>query len=312
MGGTIQLQSAGVCRPARCSRSRCATNRRDSVWWSVIFTPYRSKDHSTARFSSTSAQYRVLGQVVEPYPLVRRLDRQRQDVERLALAAPAHSLHGRGELHVPRVADHLVRPVPVPGVPDELLVPHPGVPATRLGRREHRDHRAQLPRAPLPRAPDTVALLVERPRPAPSGDPQVRDEIAEDLVGGGGVAPVEDEQAVPVQPADAPARVAPGDLGAEGQLRTAVHVGTGGRDLRTYLAQPRADRPGLGVFAVVEAQELLGLGDVDGVVAVPGSDRSVAIAGDPGHARSSRRSWSWGTGTMARGHRVAPDHVAQV
>ena len=33
-------------------------NRCDSVWWSVIFTPARSNDHSTARFSSTSARSR--------------------------------------------------------------------------------------------------------------------------------------------------------------------------------------------------------------------------------------------------------------
>jgi hypothetical protein len=58
IGGTIQVQSAGTGRPAFSSLRRWAMKRCDSVWWSVIFTPARSKDQSTARFSSTSARSR--------------------------------------------------------------------------------------------------------------------------------------------------------------------------------------------------------------------------------------------------------------
>ncbi len=53
MGGTIQLQSAGQVRPAFSSFSRCLRKRVDSVWWSLIVTPARSNECSTARFTST-------------------------------------------------------------------------------------------------------------------------------------------------------------------------------------------------------------------------------------------------------------------
>ena len=115
-------------------------------------------------------------------------------------------------------------------------------------------------------------------------------EIGEDLPGTGRGTPVQDEQVAPVQPADAPAGVAPGHPGTEGQFGTAVHIRPGGRDLRAYLAEAPLDRTGVRVLAVVHAQELLGLAGVHGILRVPGPDRGVAITGYAAHVSTSPRS----------------------
>jgi hypothetical protein len=206
---------------------------------------------------------RTLGKLVQAHPLGRRLDREREHVEVLALAPPPESAHRLGEAHLAGVADHAAVLAAVPGVADELLVPHPGDALAGLRRGEDADHRADLVLA---------------------GDLEVVHEQREDLVGGPRPAAVEHRQALPVETPDAAARVAPGHLRAVGELLGGVHVGAGRRDLRADDGQPRFDRPEPRALEVTAAQEVLRLGGVDRCDRIPPLGRMVPV---PGHDHRS-------------------------
>ncbi len=87
-----------------------------------------------------------------------------------------------------------------------------------------------------------------------------------DIVGRSRGPQVADTQAAPIQPADAPRAVAPGDLGTEGQFRGRVLIGTGQVDLGHHPCHTPVGVTGRRVFRVVLPEELLGLGGVHWVV----------------------------------------------
>ncbi len=227
-----------------CQRSPSSANQRSSGW------------------ASATSQTAALRQVVEAHLTGRRLDRQRQHVEGLIrLAVPAELVHSLGEIDVPRVADDRAVRVPVPGVPDELFVPQPGG-GWLAGpvRREDGDHRADDRAFPL------------------TGEREVVDQFLEDLVRLLHHAQIPDDEASPVQAADASAGVAPGDPGAEHQLGMGVLVGAGLLDFGPYLLQAGLEVDVLLGLGVVQPNELLGLGDVDRSGRVPVRLWNISVA----------------------------------
>jgi hypothetical protein len=104
------------------------------------------------------------------------------------------------------------------------------------------------------------------------------EAVLGDVTGVGDSPQVAHLQAAPVQPADAPCVVAPGDTGAEGQLLSRVPVGPGPVDLAHHLDDPWPDRPGLGVLGMKELEELLGLGLDQLDVRIPGPSLGVGPA----------------------------------
>jgi hypothetical protein len=76
--------------------------------------------------------------------------------------------------------------------------------------------------------------------------------VAVYLLGRAGVAAVEDPHAVPVEPADAAAAVAPGDPRAERQLALGVNIGADRPDRRVHLLQACVEVAHSGVLGVVQ------------------------------------------------------------
>jgi hypothetical protein len=202
---------------------------------------------------------------------------------RAVLAPPAELRHRFGERHVRLVAE----PVAVAGVPDELLVPQHGTRPPRHRLREDRDDRAQ---------PAPVHALA-------GGHRQVLDEVLGGRLDGGDPAQVADDETVPVEPADAPARVAPRHPGAVDELRPGVRVRAEGGDLLAYLLDPvcRLGSPAeLGVLGVHPLEEVGCLVGIGGLV-VELAEGGVAIAGGRVH------SVSYWCGSVRRvGHNVRP------
>jgi hypothetical protein len=104
-------------------------------------------------------------------------------------------------------------------------------------------------------------------------------EQREDLISGTRPAPVQHHETAPVEAADAPARVAPGQLGAVTELVGGVHVAAGRRDLCADDGQPRLDRTQAGILQVAPAEKILRLGGIDRRDRIPPLDRMVPVAG---------------------------------
>ena len=144
--------------------------------------------------------------------------------------------------------------VAVAGVADELLVPQAGAVAAGDVLGEDGDHGA-----------DHVAFAL-------AGEAQVAHELLEDLVGRRDLAQVAHDEAAPVEPADAAARVAPRDPAAEDQF--GVRVGVGAR-LGDLVGDPREAFPdvaSLWVLPVVLVEEILCLPRIHGQVRNPTAD----------------------------------------
>src|SRR5690348_3072866 len=88
---------------------------------------------------------------------------------------------------------------------------------------------------------------------------QVAETLGGDLIRGVHLPPVPDPQRAPVQPADAPRTVPPGDPGGERQLFGSVPVGPVRRYLGEDLTHPDADGTRLRVLAMEQRDEALGL-----------------------------------------------------
>src|SRR4029450_8405206 len=156
-------------------------------------------------------EHGILRQLIEPGPLLGGLDDQRQNVEAAAPAAPAEPVDRRGAPPVLPVSPPRTVRSSIARVPDELLVPHPCERSARRRGREHGDRRTDL------------AVV--------GGLEEVADQLRENVVGVSYTAPIADPQRSPVEPADAPAGVTPGDPGTELQLLGCVRVRSGPRKL---------------------------------------------------------------------------------
>ncbi len=221
-------------------------------------------------------QQHVAREVADHRAVRRGLDHQRQHVEPAGRGRrrPAQRADGRRETDVARIADDGGRAgrSGVTRVADELLVPDPGAGAAGRVRREHADQ-------------GTDAATVGR-------GPQVLGALGRDIGRAMHVPQVADLQAAPVQAADAAGAVAPGHPGAEGELEGGVAVGAGGADLGPYLGEPRTDRPGGGVFGVVQPQEVFRFGEIDHLTGRHhrGSSRRRHRGRGAGHGADRRRA----------------------
>ncbi len=126
--------------------------------------------------------------------------------------------------------------VPVPGVPDQLLVPDARASPGRRVRGEHGDG-----------GPDPAMVR---------GGPQVGRALRRDTGGGVHLPAVADLEALPVQAADAAAAVAPGHPGTELQFVSRVPVGAGQADLPADFPQPGPGRARAGDLTAVHLDEL--------------------------------------------------------
>ncbi len=154
-----------------------------------------------------------------------------------AAAWPAEVPGQAGDVRVGRVAGAGARGAPVTRIPDELRVEDPRAWPARRIRREYGDH-----------WPDPAAVRCRT---------QVRDRLGGDVRCRGDLAAVANPQALPVQPADAPRAVPPGDACAEGQLSRGMPVAARRLDLAAHVPQPPVRRA-RAILAVEQRDEPLG------------------------------------------------------
>jgi hypothetical protein len=138
--------------------------------------------------------HRITRDVEQLHRRARDLDGQRQQVVAAAGAVPAEGTAAVGEVHVARIADDAAVGLPVPGIADELFVPDARSDTVRVGWWEQRQGGPNAP--PI------------------GGEPQMVDTGLGDALRCRRIAPVTDDQAAPVEAADAPRAVAPRDAGA--------------------------------------------------------------------------------------------------
>ena len=115
------------------------------------------------------------------------------------------------------------------------------------------------------------------------------DELLEHLVRGVDHAQVPDHEAAPVEAADAPARVAPGDARAEDQFTMGVGVAAGVVELVPDPCPTRLERAGIRGLPVVEPEELLRLRLVHRCVGIPRRNRHTSVSRNT-HAVTSQCS----------------------